>query len=101
MELGDLASGGLLAAMTALTAGAVVAVYRVPALPRPAPAAASTGPDWLTDAFAVAARYGDRLGPLRRPVLGALSWTESHLAAKVRRTRCGPRRSLPWCSASR
>jgi len=76
---------GLLAAMTALTAGAVIAVYRVPALPRPAPAAASTGPDWLTDVFAVAARYGDRLGPLRRPVLGALSWTESHLAAKVRR----------------
>jgi len=78
---------GFLALMTVLTVRAVVLLLRAPSPPRPVRAAGRPAPDWLGDAVAVTvtALQIRWLGPLRRPALGALSWTERHLVAVVRR----------------
>jgi hypothetical protein len=76
---------GLLAVLTLLTAWAVVGLRRVPALPRLKPAAAVPAPDWLTDVVVLAEWQSHWLGPLRRPALRALDWTDRHLLTVVRR----------------
>jgi hypothetical protein len=76
---------GLLAAMTVLTGRAIVDLYRAPALSRPARADVQPAIDWLTDAVAVAALAGGRLGPLHRPALIAVSWTDRCVVTVVRR----------------
>jgi hypothetical protein len=76
---------GLLAAMTVLTVRAIVELYRVPALSRPARADAQPTVDWLTDIVAVAALLSNWLGPLHRPALVAVSWADRRLVTVVRR----------------
>lgn len=78
---------GLLAAMTVLAGRAVVDLYRVPALGRPARADAPPTVDWLTDVVAVAALVSHWLGPLHRPALVALNWADRRLVTVV---RCHP-----------
>ena len=39
--------------------------------------------DWLADAVAAAGLSGQWLGPLKRPVLGRLSWADTVVVARV------------------
>jgi hypothetical protein len=75
----------LLTLSTVVTAKVIVDLTRAPRLPSPAEADDANGSDWLADVVAVMRRASYRLGPLERPGLNALDWTERTLVSKVRR----------------
>jgi hypothetical protein len=75
---------GLLALMTVLALRGAWSLLGVPPLARPIGAAADPASDWVADLVVLAARQSRRLGPLRRPVLSVLDWTDRHLLTLVR-----------------
>lgn len=80
---------GILVALLILTTvvtGKVIAdLLRAPRLPAPGAAGHPPTSDWLADMVIVAERESHWLGPLRRPALSVLAWTDRILLAGVRR----------------
>ncbi len=76
---------GLLVAMSALDIGLILDLLRV-RLPRSTAADdVSWRLDWLADSFVFLKKISRCLGPVRRPVLRIVSWTEHGLLVAVRR----------------
>lgn len=75
---------GLLALMSAADLLVIRELRRV-GLPRDADQLSPASPDWITDAFLLARKHSQLLGPVQRPALMLLSWSDRSLAGKVRR----------------
>src|ERR1017187_4750289 len=86
---------GLLSLCTVVTGKVMVDLHRVPRLANSdrapsasapsASAPSASAPDWLADVVTVAERESRWLGPLRRPALSMLGWTDRNLVRHVRR----------------
>jgi hypothetical protein len=79
----------LLVLSSIVTGKVIVDVVRAPHLPRPDRVEEMQEPDWLGDLVTVARRQSHRLGPLRRPGLSVLAWTDRTVVSKVRRHPLG------------
>ena len=75
---------GLLALMSAADLLVIRELARA-GLPRDADRLGPASPDWITDAFLFARKHSQMLGPVQRPALTLLSWSDRNLAGKVRR----------------
>ncbi len=75
----------LLILSTIVTGKVILDLRRAPRLRHPDRAEKVQASDWLADVVTVAQRESHRLGPLRRPGLSVLSWTDRTLVSKVRR----------------
>jgi hypothetical protein len=81
---------GLLSLCTVVTGKVMVDLHRVPRLANAdrvpvAAASSAAASDWLADVVTVAERESRWLGPLRRPALSMLGWTDRNLVRHVRR----------------
>jgi hypothetical protein len=74
----------LLILATALTGKVIIDLVRAPRLGDPGQARSAQAPDWLADAVAAAERQSRWLGPLRRPGVSMLCWTDRNLVTRVR-----------------
>jgi hypothetical protein len=72
-----------------VTGKVFVDVVRAPHLPSPDRVQELQESDWLADLVIVAQRESHRLGPLRRPGLSVLGWTDRAVIIKVRRHPVG------------
>jgi hypothetical protein len=75
---------GLLAVMSAADLLVIRELRRV-GLPRDAGRLSPASPDWITDAVLFARKHSQMLGPVQRPALTLLSWSDHSLAGKARR----------------
>jgi hypothetical protein len=75
---------GLLAVMSVADLIAIREVRRV-GLPGDADRLSPASPDWITDAFLLARKHSQMLGPVQRPALTLLRWSDHSLAGKARR----------------
>lgn len=77
---------GFLALLTILTAWAVAGLLRAPARALAAKARRSApGPDWFSDAVALASSHEHWFGSARGPVLGLVNWADRAVVGVMRR----------------
>jgi hypothetical protein len=74
----------LLVLSSVVTGKVIVDVVRAPHLSRPDRVEEVQQSDWLGDLVIVARRQSHRLGPLRRPGLSMLAWTDRTIVSKIR-----------------
>ena len=79
----------LLILSTVVTGKVILDLLRAPRLRGPDGAEERTQSDWLGDVVIVAKRESRWLGPLRRPGLSVLDWTDRNVVSKVRRHPLG------------
>jgi hypothetical protein len=79
----------LLTLCTIVTGKVIVDVVRAPHLPSPDRVEGLPESDWLADLVIVAQRESHRLGPLHRPGLSILDWTDRTVIIKARRHPVG------------
>jgi len=79
----------LLILCSTVTGKVIVDVVRAPYLPSPDRVEELQESDWLADLVIVAQRESHWLGPLRRPGLSVLNWTDRTVIIKVRRHPVG------------
>jgi len=75
---------GLLALMSAADLGVIREIRRA-GLPPGAGEQGRETPDWIADALVVARKHSRLFGPVRRPALALLGWSERSLAGTMRR----------------
>src|SRR5262249_1937726 len=66
----------LMGVLAAATVAALIGLRGLTRAARAVPAAAPDGPDWLGDAFALARRWSQTLGPGASPATRLLQWLE-------------------------
>jgi len=79
----------LLILCSIVTGKVIVDVVRAPRLPSPDRVEELRESDWLADLVIVAHRQSHWLGPLRRPGLSVLDWTDRTVVTKARRHPVG------------
>lgn len=75
----------LLGLSSIVTGRVIFYLHRAPRLQNPGRTGNGQALDWLADAVTVAGRESRWLGPLRRPALSLLHWTDRNLVSAVRR----------------